>query len=371
MKIKRIRFRKLSIPFKAAFQHASATRLKTEAVIAIIESDSGHTGFGEGCPRLYVTGESCETCFQFLEIHEGDLKSLTGIDSLTHWVTENQTEIDLNPAAWCALELALLDLMAKENGCTVETLLSLPELSGTFKYTAVLGVNKTAAFRKQLEQYQALGFQDYKLKVSGNRGEDTERLETLFTAIPEKGTLRLDANNVWTRLDDALGFLSTLSKPVMAVEEPLVKNDFKGHRQLHKSLGIPVILDESFKELEQFDNLISSPQSFIINLRVSKMGGLLRSLEILKEARHLKIPVIIGAQVGETSLLTRAGLTLANAYRKSVIAQEGAFGTHLLEHDITPVPLMFRNGGVLVATESMKKAGLGVDVNLDMLNTSL
>ena len=45
-------------------------------------------------------------------------------------------------------------------------------------------------------------------------------------------------------------------------------------------------------------------------------------------------PATAHLSVGETSLLTRAGLTIANAFRDCICAQEGAFGTHLLERDV-------------------------------------
>ena len=59
------------------------------------------------------------------------------------------------------------------------------------------------------------------------------------------------------------------------------------------------------------------------------------------------IGVIVGAQVGETSILTRAGLTIATAAGSNLIASEGAFGTHLLQQDLTAPCLMFGAGGEL------------------------
>ena len=51
--------------------------------------------------------------------------------------------------------------------------------------------------------------------------------------------------------------------------------------------------------------------------------------------------------MGETSILTRAALTVANCARDILIAQEGAFGTHLLRRDITDPPIMFGEGGIV------------------------
>jgi hypothetical protein len=92
------------------------------------------------------------------------------------------------------------------------------------------------------------------------------------------------------------------------------------------------------------------------------MGGLLRSLAIIETARALGIGLIIGAQVGETSLLTRAGLTAALAAQDILVAQEGAFGTFLLEHDICTPSLMFGASGVLDCNSypMLQTAGLGL-----------
>ena len=84
-----------------------------------------------------------------------------------------------------------------------------------------------------------------------------------------------------------------------------------------------------------------------MNLRVSKMGGLLHSLAVAKRCREMGLALIVGAQVGETSLLTRAALIVAQAARDIVIGQEGAFGTMLLESDAMQPMLMFGAKGTL------------------------
>jgi L-alanine-DL-glutamate epimerase-like enolase superfamily enzyme len=112
----------------------------------------------------------------------------------------------------------------------------------------------------------------------------------------------------------------------------------------------------------QLRKLPSPPDTWIVNLRVSKMGGLVRSLEFLEAARAARVRVIVGAQVGETSLLTRAGLTVARAAEGILEAQEGAFGTWLLERDVCDPPLMFGEGGGLAvgAHPVLASPGLGV-----------
>ncbi len=358
MKIKTLSIENLEIPFKLAFKHSSATRLQTESVIVVAESVSGNKGYGEGCPRSYVTGETLETAFGFFESVQPTLLNITNVDQIKAWVSEHQQTLDKNPAAWCAVELALLDLIGKENQQPVEMLLSLPELSGDFCYTAVLGVNSLPAFKKQLEKYAGLGFNDFKVKISGNIKEDQERILLFKTLEQQKIKIRLDANNLWKDADQAIDYIENLTHSFFAIEEPLQPGDYEGCRKIFQALKIPIILDESFTRIAQFENINAAPKNWIVNLRISKMGGLLRSLAIAEQAKRLRIPIIIGAQVGETSILTRAALTVANAYREILLGQEGAFGTHLLEHDITQQPIMFGKRGLLSATPHSKTPGL-------------
>ncbi|HEY6507524.1 MAG TPA: hypothetical protein VIY56_05900, partial [Vicinamibacterales bacterium] len=58
-------FHALAIPFVVAFRHASAERRETATVW--VEARRGpHVGYGEGCPRPYVTGETVESALSFL-----------------------------------------------------------------------------------------------------------------------------------------------------------------------------------------------------------------------------------------------------------------------------------------------------------------
>lgn len=348
MKITNLTIQELNLPFKQAFSHASATRTTTEAVLVTAESKNGITGYGEGCPRSYVTGESTETAVRFFDSIRDAITEIQSLSDLKTWTDTHREEINKNPAAWCATELALLDVLAKEAGESMESLLSLPELSDTFQYTAVLGSSGLDAYKKQLKQYIHVGFQDFKIKVSDNVEEDQQKIEAL-QALGTDIRVRLDANNLWQDAKQVISYIEALDYPFFAIEEPLKANDYDGCYAIYDALSIPIILDESFLRLEQFEHLNSNSKSWIINLRISKMGGILRSIAIAEKAKEIGVPIIIGAQVGETSILTRAALTVTNTCRNNLLAQEGAFGTHLLEKDITETPIMFGKGGKLDA----------------------
>lgn len=362
----------LQIPFKEAFRHASAERSATQTLIVKAVSHAGIAGYGEGCPREYVTGETIESAITFVATHQPEL--LDRIDdaaSIADWVARHREAIDANPSAWAAVELALFDLLGKTNGQPLEALLGIGRLEGRFRYSAVLGDASPVQFEAQLAHYLKAGFTDFKIKLSGDRDRDLHKIQALIRAgIPEKN-VRADANNLWSDAQEAIRHLDALAYPFFAVEEPLRPGDYKGMLDIAAATGARIVLDESLLRVEQLEPLRSTSGHWIVNLRVSKMGGLLRSLELVRKARALGIRINIGAHVGESSILTRAALAVAHHAKDILVAQEGAFGTHLLARDVTDAPIMFGAGGMLEAGASLTHAGgLGVEVSDTVLQSA-
>ena len=356
MNIRDIEARALDIPFRHHFKHHSADRSRTEALLVRTRTQNECVGFGEGCPREYVTNETLAGCLTFVEHHAADLaKSIHSTNDLDAWIDRHEHQINANPAAWCAIELSLLDAISKDLGQSIETTLGAPPLVGNFQYTAVLGDNSPSAFGQLVAQYAGLGFGDFKIKITGEAQNDNEKLSLVRDAVPD-ARIRLDANNIWGTVEEVSTYLHSLSDAPFALEEPLQPRAFDELNRLLRITPVPIILDESFLNIGHFGLIDTSQNNVIVNIRISKMGGLMRARSIARLLSDAGIPLIIGAQVGETSLLTRAGLCLANEFKECVIAQEGAFGTLLLETDVTNESLMFGSKGRLVCP------GTGQDV---------
>ena len=357
------------MPFRAAFRHASARRDRTENLVVAASSSSGLTGYGEGCPRSYVSGESVASGIAFIEKYRGSLISeVHDVPSLKRWVARHAAEIDRDPAAFCAVELAILDLLGQVAASPVEELLGIPQLRGEFRYSAVLGDAPYPVYRWQYHRYRTFGFHDFKIKLSGDLQRDRRKLR-MFRAPPD-GLLRvrLDANNLWERADECIAHVSALGHKVFAVEEPLTAGDLAGFAEVGGACDTRVILDESLLRVDQFHEL-GEGDNWIVNIRVSKMGGIIRSLAVAEAAAKRGIGVIVGAQVGETSILTRAGLTVMSGVGRNLVAAEGAFGIRLLRKDLAEPCLMFGPGGVLRAGDVLDEGGpgLGLSVRRDAL----
>ncbi len=206
---------------------------------------------------------------------------------------------------------------------------------------------------------------DFKIKLSGDLARDRAKVQVMREWNLPSLRLRADANNLWDGADAAIQFLDALGSPFWAVEEPIGAKQYAGLARIGEALGCRIVLDESLVRVDQLRALSMAPAStWVVNVRISKMGGLLRSLDVVHGARAQGYGVIVGAQVGETSLLTRAGLTVAQSAGSDLVAQEGAFGTELLQHDVVDPPVMFGPGGILDLTGSpmARRTGFGLAI---------
>ena len=363
MRIDRVSVFTYPVPFKMVFRHASASRDRAENLIVAVHAE-GRVGYGEGCPREYVSGETIASGVDFIRTHADALRrDVTDVSSLRGWIADHAEAIDENPAGFCAVETAILDLLGHASGKCVEELLGLPRPRTAFKYSAVLGNAPHPAYLWQLRRYRKRRFTDFKVKLSGDVRRDSRKVRALAGTAER---IRVDANNLWTTADDCIRHLETLPGKVFAVEEPLAAGDIEGFRAVGQSTGTRIVLDESLLRAGQLESL-ADPERWIANIRVSKMGGILRSLAVAERAAGLGIGTIVGCQVGETSILTRAALPVMQAAGSSLVAAEGAFGTYLLVRDLAMPCLMFGDGGLLVPSDLPTGPGFGLTVAEDQL----
>jgi L-alanine-DL-glutamate epimerase-like enolase superfamily enzyme len=354
----------LSIPFKYNFLHASANRNKSSAVFVEMKR-GGHVGVGEGCPREYVTGETIQGAINWIKSIRNSLIGITTIATLKDWVMSNESEIDKNPSAWCAVETALIDLLGKETGKTVNDLLKLPAKITNQKVTAVISDGNINFVDSFIDRCLDFGFTDFKIKLSGNIEKDIEKTALLRSNIRDDYSVRVDFNNAFSSQDiDAFArYLEKLDYNFSAIEEPFEPYATSAMLKIIELFNIPIVLDESFMRIRDID-WINGHEKFIPNIKISKLGGLLRTLSAVELTKQNNVPIIPGSCVGETSILSRLWLIVSGHHRPNIYAAEGAYGTHLLEDDITEFPITIEPPGVIHAPGTILRAsGLGIEIS--------
>lgn len=358
----------VDLPFRKPFKHAAAERNSSYSLFLKCVTDSSEVGFGECLPREYVTGETREGAFELLRqkilppMLGMEFKSLQEVKTFLtrcdgkapeNWVNPDQPQT----AAWCAVDLALLDSFGRAFQESVQ-LGSSGRFPNNVRYSPVISAGSGLNFLMTLLKIRLYGFRQVKLKVEGDNGSSAGRFAR--RVLGRRVDIRADANMAWD-VEQALTTMRDLSKYGMyCFEQPIASEDIGGLAQLVRESGLGIMVDESLSDRASLDRLIQERACTAVNVRISKCGGLIAALARCREALDAGLTVQIGCQVGESSLLSAAHMALVTAVEKVSYA-EGCFGYHLLREDPAEPVLQFGYGGR--PPVKSKGSGLGVTMN--------
>lgn len=363
----------LRIPFKIPFSHKLMTRSYSDSIIVKLTSDSGAAGFGECMPRPYVTGETVTTCLEHIQrvflpvirrhdfkepvAHADPMIQLSEINNLLP-AAGSGSVIAFN-AAKAALELALIDLLLNQKGDSLGS--GLAPATDSVGYSAVITADSTDTVRKIALKCGEYGIRHVKIKVG--TGDDLGRIAAVRDTLGGSISLRVDANGAFD-VKGALALISSMQAfDIESIEQPVPRGDVNAMAQVRKDSPIPVMADESLITEEDASELIGKKACDLFNLRISKNGGIFKTVRFAAMAREAGIGFQLGCQVGETAILSAAGRHVA-AYLNDAMFVEGSYGTLLLEEDIADESVQFGYGG---KAPLLTGPGLGIRVREDLL----
>jgi L-Ala-D/L-Glu epimerase len=365
----------VDLPFKVAFRHAAAARTTSESLFLRVGLDSGAEGWGESLPRGYVSGERREGAFDLLRdsilpaLLGQTFQSLSEVGSFlekcdgqapTEWV---RPEIP-QTSAWCSVDLALLDAFGRAFGESV-SLGDQPSAANAlrgYRYSGVVSAGRGWPYAVSLLKMRAFRFPHVKLKVEHDGALRAAR--TARRLLGRRVDLRVDANMAWDveQALEAIGELRTVG--IQSFEQPIAADDLAGLARLVAESSAGVVADEGLTNRESLQTLISHQACTGANVRISKCGGLVGAYARSREALDAGLLLQVGCQVGESSLLSAAHLTLLQALAPltpGVRYAEGCFGRHLLREDPASPLVQFGYGG----RPPRRPAGAGLGVRLD------
>ncbi len=358
-----VKFAMDAIPFKIKFSHATFEREASSTLWVTILSD-GKEGLGESCPRPYVTGETAESVTRFFKDPRAQLfaeaKNPTEMREL---IAKERLWIDQNPSAFCALELAWWDLYGKTTGQSIENILVGNSEQPRPHNTMVIGLGTPRKMLKTYVRGLVLGFRDFKIKVSPESA--TELLEFLKHPLVKASQflnpkVRLDANNSFASFADLKHLLQQIPFEIWAIEEPFAVDNHAAQSEFLESCTSLLILDESFITIAGLEKYQKYFSRVCLNVRISKLGGLVRTQEALQFAEKNSIRWGLGCQVGETSLLARVALLVLSQNSHRPLFWEGAFSDHLLIQDPILPKIKLGPWGKVSGTQNLKGPGFGL-----------
>lgn len=375
MRIKSCAIYALSIPFVETFAHSAKRRKVSDSIVVRLEAADGTIGYGEGAARDYVTGETVESSIEHIEevlwpavagcdyedlLPASDpLHALAPIDeSLPH--QRSAGPVIAFHAARAAVEIALVDCLLRRQRISLAEI--LPPRRTLVTYSGVISSGSIESSVRRAKQFKLFGLRDIKIKIAG-RG-DIKRVRAIRDVFGADATLRVDANGAFDTAS-AIEVARQLSPfEVYVFEQPLARQSgANALREARAHASIPIMADESVVTAYDARELIETRACDYFNLRLSKCGGIARTLQLARMAKAAGVRVGIGSQVGETAILSAAGRHLA-AHLDDIAFAEGSYGKLLLVEDLSRDPLHFGHGG---RAPLLRGPGLGVRVRQDIL----
>ena len=369
MKIDEIRIHPVTLPFRGDFSHSCKKGSFAKNMVVEVIADKGNIeGYGEGAPRLYVTGETQETT-------AASLKSMVKRNLLPleiHHVSEIWGFIDRLPggkehnAAVCALEMALLDALGKAESRCITEYFSQDFSTERIFYGAVLPLDSKKRIVELCCFVRSLGISRLKIKLGRDFHQNREILGGVHQIFDGDCEMKTDVNGAWDR-DRALEHIPLLKGyDVGIVEQPMKPMDpeLVGFSQEIRPQQIRLMADESACSLAEVEELVLEGHYDMFNIRLSKCGGFRRSLKIIEFLRAHKIPFQIACQLGESGLLSAAGRALS-LLCKDAVYHDGSYDDYLLKENITKKNVSFGWRG---QAGPVGGVGLGVEVDVERLN---
>ncbi len=364
MRVQSLELRSQRIPFVERFAHSLKARAASDTIIVSVCLHDGTIGYGEGLPRPYVTGETVDSvlahCGDVLwpALQEADLDASRPIASLLAALPPSfgpvGDSLRAHHAARCAVEVAVIDALLRSQKQSLGDV--LPPRSKSVTYSGVITSGSPEKAAQRAQQFRRFGIKHIKIKVRDQGAEAT--VAAVREVVGPEACLRIDANGAWT-LEAAIRDLKALEAyDVASCEEPLAAQDWQELAALRQAVNIPLMADESFVTEGDLQAMLDHQAIDILNIRLSKNGGLGPCLRAIDRARTAGLGFQIGAHVGETSILSAAGRHLA-AHAQDALFVEGSYGTLLLSEDVTRTSLRFGHQGL---GPLLRGPGLGIHV---------
>lgn len=296
MKISAVELHHYQLPLRAAWVTAAGNFSQRAGCLLRIVTDEPRHGYGDCAP---LPGFSSETLAAAVSALHEFAPRLAGLP-LAEALNALPEPFDCaTPAARCALETALLDLLAQAEQLSLADYLRCGKVNTanlSIAVNAALG-NLMQVSEQAIDDACAAGFTVLKLKV-GSAAPDQEiaRLRMIAARLPAGTLLRLDANRAWHEADAARFLKACANLPVEMLEEPLAAPQADALRRLQAACAFPLALDESLSNFAP-EALGNAPPVRRLVLKPPRLGGLLPARQLAERAAAAGLQCIITSSI--------------------------------------------------------------------------
>ncbi|WP_150460694.1 o-succinylbenzoate synthase [Nesterenkonia ebinurensis] len=265
--------------------------------------------------------------------------------------------------AKAGVDMAAWTLWAAQSGQ------SLAQALGGTRQSVVAGVSlgiepSIEELLVQVAKHVDSGYPRVKLKIAP--GWDVEPVKAVREAYPDLD-VHVDANGAYpgqgqAGYDDALAVFGALDRyELTMIEQPFAPRNFLDSARLQAELDTPVCLDESVETLDDLRTAIELKAGGVLNIKVSRMGGLSAARAAHDLAQQAGWPVWCGG-MHEFGIGRLANVAISSLPGFTLPSDVSASKKYYAEDVISP-PVTAEAGNVTVPSSP----GLGAEVRTELI----
>lgn len=281
-RIAEITVRRLKVPLTVPYKVSLRTFHHFEPLVAELRDSDGRSAWGEAEIHAGYGHETAETGWDYCRRLAPLLIGRTPQEAVA--VLTRTADGDPHAAS---ILLSAAETLACHPALTLDQPLVVPLLAPVHSMD-------TARIGPEVEALLADGFRTLKVKVGFDVEADLRRLAAIQEASAGRATLRLDANQAFSRAQGCAFATALDPVGIELFEQPCDKADWDANAAVAAVSRVPVMLDKSIYGLADIGRAAVVPGVGFVKLKLKKLGGISRLIEGLERIRALGMEPVLG-----------------------------------------------------------------------------
>ena len=353
----------LAEPLRLPFWGGERTILKRDAMLIRVKADNGLIGYAPGPAHERAADEIRNFISPFLmgqDPRRWEAFAFNGDPEICK--------------TYRAVEIALIDLAARYEGCPLSELIGGRKRDRIKLYGSAGMYMSPHRFAEEAAAIAGMGFSAYKMRPALGPEQDLETVRLMREAVGPDFGLMVDAHSWWRMGDRNYSFetVAELAREMVEfhpvwLEEPLPPDDHAAYRKLQAMKSVPIASGEHEPSEAGFQDLIQSGAADYIQMDVCCQGGFAMGRRIFAAIAQQKLRFAFHSW--GTALEVLAAAQLGICWPAEVVewleypchANFGRPGMYPfpLADEILREPLAIENGNLIVPNGS----GLGIEID--------
>ncbi|MEO7456740.1 MAG: cis-3-hydroxy-L-proline dehydratase [Gemmatimonadaceae bacterium] len=279
-----------------------------DSTVVAVHTDAGITGWGEVCPLgpvylpAYANGARAGIAEIAPRLMGEDPTQLGALNRTMDYLLKG------HPYVKTAIDMACWDITGKAADMPVAHLLGGRYGDDVTLYRAI-SQRPADEMAANVKAYRGEGYRRFQLKVGGDPDMDIARIRAVREILEPGDKLIADANTGWL-MHEAARVVNAVRDVDVYIEQPCAT--YEQCLAIRRRTSLPFVLDEVIDSVEMILRGAADGAMDVVNLKISKFGGLTR----LKQARDLCVSLGIAMTIEDSwggDIITAAIAALAHS----------------------------------------------------------